>query len=364
VQIFENGLLDRSRDEFELLASREADELRRLAEDRNRCAHPGFHGDGEEPFEMTAEQVRAYARLVVEAVLSQAPVVGKALVERFIADTRSTSWPDEALVDFLRTRYFERARRGSMRNIVIVAVKAAIRPPDGDNQVAGRCVATLTAAAQIDEQLVLGAISDVLFKWRDHLSDADLARAVGAIGSFKAGWEYLGEDNVARVRTLLANMSIEALIENRVFASGPPAEPTLLADYGNAIQRLTLDQLDELTKERYPAAQWVPSVLDQIDAVASWRGGERAMRMALRVAGSMTVEDLDKVASAFVANSQINQASDMPQLIELMVSATAGIIGSRQVWKSALDSYAATYQSHYDPSGYYSYAETRNSLSS
>jgi hypothetical protein len=113
MQAFENGLLERALSKFEFLTAREAEELRRLADDRNICAHPSFANEGDELHQVTAEQVRAYARLVVEAVLSQPPIVGKELVARFAADMKSDSWPDESLVDFLRTRYLDRARSGA-----------------------------------------------------------------------------------------------------------------------------------------------------------------------------------------------------------------------------------------------------------
>lgn len=364
MQNFENGLLDRARVEFEFLTAREAEELRRLGDDRNMCAHPSFHGDAEEPFEITAEQVRAYARLVVEAVLSQPPIVGKALVERFIADAKSNSWPDEALTDFLRTRYFDRARSGVMRNIAEVAVKAAIRPPDGDNQVAGRCVATIQAATEINETLVLEAIAAVLTKWRDHMSDTDLLRAIGAIGAFKRTWEVLGGENLARVKTLLGNAAAETLIDERAFASGAPAEPTLLATYGSAIDRLSSEQLEMMTRKPYPKDQWVHRVLEVVRTVGSWRGGERAMRMVIQVADGMTLEDVHTVAAEFVRNDQIHHAGDVPQLLERLVDRTTRISGARQVWCDALDTYDAKRDPVPDPDGedWYSYSEARGAL--
>lgn len=362
MQNFENGLLDRARDEFEFLTAREADELRRLGDDRNLCAHPSFHTESEEPFQITAEQVRAYARVVVEAVLSQPPIVGKALVERFIADTKSDSWPDESLSDFLRTRYFDRARSGIMRNIIEVAVKAAIRPPDGDNQIAGRCVAAIKRATEIDEALVRGAIAAVLTKWRDHMTDTDLLRAVGAIGSFSQTWRHLGSENLARVRTLLGNTDGDSLIDERAFASGLPAEATIHANYTSAIERLTPDQLELMTRKPYPKNQWVPGVLDQVRAVGSWRGGERAMRMVLRVAEEMSLDDVRVVAAEFVTNDQIHHAGDVPQLLERLVERTAQIPGAREVWREALDTYGATRDPDPDGEDWYSYSEARAAL--
>lgn len=362
MQNFENGLLDRARDDFEFLTAREAAELRRLGDDRNLCAHPSFQSGSEDPFEISAEQVRAYARLVVEAVLSQPPIVGKALVERFIADAKSDSWPDESLADFLRTRYFDRARSGVMRNILEVALKAAIRPPDSDNQVAGRCVAAIKAATEINESLVVEAIAAVLTKWRDHMSDPDLLRAIGAIGAFTKTWENLGSENVARAKALLGSAPTETLIEERAFASGAPAEATLAAAYTGAITRLSGEQLEMMTRKPYPKAQFVPRVLDVVRAVGSWRGGERAMQMVIRVADGMTLDDVRTVSGEFVKNDQIHHAGDVPQLLERLVEHTTRIAGARDVWREALDTYDASRDPDPDGEDWYSYSEARGAL--
>ena len=249
-----------------------------------------------------------------------------------------------------------------MRNIVTVAAKAALHPPEGDNQVAGRCVAAIRAASEINGPLVTSAITDVLTKWRDHLPDTDLARTIGAVGAFKVAWASLGADNIARSRAFLTSAPIEMLIEERAFASGPPAEAALAASYAQAVGRLNVEQLEAMTRKPYPRPQWVPGVLDQVRSVASWQSGERAMRMALRVASCMTTDDLESIASEFVRNNQINEAADMPQLMQLMVEATASFHDAHDVWQRAFDAYTESYRADRDPDGYYNYSEARGSL--
>lgn len=357
MQAFENGLLERATAECEFVTAREAEELRRLGDDRNLCAHPSFQAESEETFQISAEQVRAYARLVVEAVLSQPPIVGKALVQRFIADAKTDSWPDEEIPAFLRSRYFDRARSGVMRNILELAVKTAIRPPEGDNKVAGRCVAAINGAAEINELAVHDAIAAVLSKWQDHMSDPDLLRTLGAIGAFKQTWQHVGDDSLARLRTLLGSASVQILIDERAFASGPPAEPGLTAAYLSAIARLDPDDLATMTRKPYPKVQWVPGVLDVVRDVRSYRDGERAIRLVLRVADQMTLGDVRAVADAFVTNDQIHHASDVPQLLERLVEQTTSIVGARDVWRAAFDAYDAQQQPEYKE--FYSYAEAR-----
>lgn len=363
MQAIENTLLHRACTEFELVTSREAQELERLNQDRNICAHPSFHDDLD-AYEMSAEQVRAYACLVVDAVLSQPPIVGKALIERFQNDTESDSWPDDNLADFLRARYFDRARSGMKRNILAVAVKAAIRPPDdADDRVPDRCTAALRAAAEIDEPLLEDTIGDVLTKWRDHLTDDELMHVVGSVGNSTVTWLTLGQENVTRAGNLLRTADVERLIRERVFSSGTPAHHSLADDYAVAISRLGTERLAEMVRRPYPSGQWVGSILDELDRVRSWRRGEHVMRMVLAVAGELSIEDLSRIGNAFATNDQINRAFNMPQLIARLVEATAWTQQSREIWDDILQKFDQAQNDATVPVESEDYSEARELLS-
>lgn len=354
----EAGLLDRAFADFELITAREKVHLERLRQDRNLCAHPSFHGDGDEPYEMSAEQVRAHMSTVVDAVLAQPPVVGKALVDRFIADTKSASWPTDRLADYLRERYFGRARANGMRNILLLAVKSALRPPDGDNRIAGRCVATIAAASEFDRPRVVEAASDILTRWRDAMSEDDLLRTVGALGMFPEAWRALGPENAVRVGVLLSTVDSDALIEQRAFASGPPLEPDVAVKYGEAIARLEVRHLEILTGKPYPKEQWVGKVLEVVRSASTYRSGEEAMRMVLRVAEVLSLDDIKHLGAEFVRNSQIHHASDMPQILSRLVEATRRLPGATTAWKCAITEYRSSrYDPSTDPGAHYSYED-------
>ena len=208
------------------------------------------------------------------------------------------------------------------------------------------------------------AISAVLTKRRDHMSDPDLLRALGAIGTLKQTWQSLGSENLTRVKMLLGNASVESLIDERAFASGVPAEPTLKGAYENAIGKLSLDQVEIMTRKPYPKDQWVPRVLENVRAVRGYRNGERAIRLVLGVTNSMTLSDVGVVADEFVKNDQIHHASDVPQLLELLIKQTIAIVGVREVWREAFDTYdAARNPDLADGQDWYSYSDARQALS-
>jgi len=77
---FERNLLEKFRDDFEFFGSNEFDELARLREDRNRCAHPTFL-KSEQPYIPSAELARMHIQNALVLVLSQEPRQGKAALE-------------------------------------------------------------------------------------------------------------------------------------------------------------------------------------------------------------------------------------------------------------------------------------------
>jgi len=218
-------------------------------------------------------------------------------------------------------------------------------------------VATLATAAEIDRPQVGETIRHVLTSWRDNLSADDLLRIVGALGVFSECWSALGPENVTRVCTLLETAGSETLIDQRVFASGPPSEPAVAHKYDGAVARLDPEDLQSLTRKSYPTEQWVAGVLKELKEVGTFRAAEEVMRMVVTVAGALGLDDIKSVGEQFVRNNQINQAYDMPQLMSRLVERTSDVKGSREAWVAAVTDYRERYNPDIDPGGYYSYKD-------
>lgn len=78
---FERSLLEIFRDKFDFFGANEYDDLVRLRDDRNRCAHPTFFKT-QEPYEPSAELARLHIRNALSLVLTQEPRQGKAAIEQ------------------------------------------------------------------------------------------------------------------------------------------------------------------------------------------------------------------------------------------------------------------------------------------
>jgi len=73
---FENQILQLAKDKLEIIDSLQFDELNRIKQDRNKCAHPSMHKNGE-IFSPSAELARLHIKNAITVLLSQEPIQGK-----------------------------------------------------------------------------------------------------------------------------------------------------------------------------------------------------------------------------------------------------------------------------------------------
>ena len=120
---YERNILKKVREKFELITAREFDELKRLQEDRDLCAHPNT-GENGELLVPDAELVRAHIVSVWRAVLSQKPCSGKMTLEIFEGEIASASWVERS--EYLEKRFFENSRSSVKRSIIKRLVKYSL----------------------------------------------------------------------------------------------------------------------------------------------------------------------------------------------------------------------------------------------
>jgi hypothetical protein len=370
MQAFERTILDDCEQTFELITSREHVELARLYEDRNLCAHPAFIEPGE-VFVATPELVRSHLAAAVDCALSLPPVSGKKVVENLQRDLDSNSWPrDSDVVAYLREQYFSRTRDSVQLNLVKLIVKCAVRPPAATdlavaspNQLAHRCRMAVSAVNDICPGVLERGVEAVLASWvrSGAITDELLLRLVGALGHLPCTWQIIDGGTRARLAALLETAPVSSLIEERTFASGPPADPTMSVSYDKAVQAATEDFQDLEVLVRRPTRdprQWVAPALEALATAGSFRSAESRLRCVLRLAPVLTNDDLATAATSIRGNNQIYQASDAPELLSNLYRETANVPGAAKVWLDLAQGLHDDYMvDHTDADGYFSYSE-------
>ena len=90
----ERSIIEIANDKFSFFEGMQVQDLQRLHDDRNRCAHPTYQGT-ERPYAPSAELARTHLVDAVRHVLSQAPVQGKFATAQIIKLVESAYFPTD-----------------------------------------------------------------------------------------------------------------------------------------------------------------------------------------------------------------------------------------------------------------------------
>ena len=177
-------------------------QLDRLREDRNLCAHPAFSTEAD-LFEPSPEMVRLHLVNAIELVLSQAPLQGKAIFERFGVDVQSAGFPTDRLKirDYVEQRYLAQIRPQNVNNFGIVLVKSLLKgiPPEWEDS-RQKVIDSLIAV----RECASGNWPDIsasIVQIMNSLKPEERARAIGFLAGFPDFWRQLDDphpDGTAR----------------------------------------------------------------------------------------------------------------------------------------------------------------------
>jgi hypothetical protein len=123
---FERELLDRAK-KYELISDIEYSDLKRIQEDRNRCAHPSLVGE-EDVYLPSAELARQHIHAAVIHLLRHPPAQGRYALERLVKDVESDYFPidEKQARAWLQSGPLAKPRDSLIRNYVVVLLKKLI----------------------------------------------------------------------------------------------------------------------------------------------------------------------------------------------------------------------------------------------
>jgi hypothetical protein len=292
--------------------------LERLREDRNFCAHPAFSAEAE-LFEPSPELVRLHLVNVVDLVLSQEPLQGKAIFVLFDVDVQSTGFPTAhaRILDYVEQRYLERVRAQNIRNFGTVLAKSSLKgiPPQWEpehNKIVSSLVAVRERAPQSWPD-----VSSAIVRLIDNLEPESRPRAIAFIAAFPDFWPSLQEPTRTALQETVDNADPEALTEFRMLAGVgvPHFRNPLLA---------VIAALDPNGVAKAIAAQPLPDLwpraIDLYKASGSFRGSEANFRELIApFAGRLGSEQHDQLLDAVIENGQNWDAADTPSLLLSML---------------------------------------------
>jgi hypothetical protein len=319
---FEKDLVEEATTAFELISPVESVDLRRLYEDRNRCAHPSLTAL-DEVFRPAAELARAHIVAAVRNMLSQAPIQGTAAATRVFAEILSDSFPIDPAkaAEYLRHGPLGRAKDTLIRSVVIGVTKDLLtenRPTTSRK----KQYATLNAVKILYPGKFMSVVAGNLRLIAERLDDDKTKRLVLYVGQVGGTWEHLGPSCQLKCQNFVESASAETIDASLLRALDVSAlrsrAISRINEFGSsALGRMLQGRVEPLFKER--------CIVLTVES-GTFRDAEANLRTLILPYGSILTEsDFRRVAEALRDNYQVRAANDtVPILTQLFQAGASG----------------------------------------
>ncbi|MCT7958116.1 hypothetical protein [Laspinema palackyanum] len=205
---FESDIPEVALTKFELISTVEQSDIKRLFEDRSRCAHPSMTSL-EEPFEATAELARYHLRSAVTHLLARPPVQGRAARDRIFQDIESEYFPTdpESASKYFQKGPLARARLTLVRDIVLgLTTDLLIKERSEDEKL--RQFSALNAVSimypQQTRDILNDKLSDIII---NKVTDEKWDKTIIYLGSITA-WDFLSEPCRLKAQSYIDKLEI------------------------------------------------------------------------------------------------------------------------------------------------------------
>jgi len=304
--VFEREVLDLARDKFEFLSALEYDDLKRLFDDRNRCAHPSMQS-WDEPYQPPGELARYHLRNAVLHLLQRPPIQGKAALERIWAEIRSVYFPTDVgvAIEHFRHGPLARAREPLVRGVIMGLTKSLLLEhlPQVER---ARPFSALRAVLQmyvaVGEKVLYEDLPKVILR----VSDTEWANVIDYVRYIPSGWEALGEPGRIKARTFMVS-SLPEVVAPAVGSALHIAELREIAI--ERVQELSNDALAAQLRLE-PLHEYADVAIERFAKARSFDEGNKLARsLLLPVAPLLTLADIRRTLNVFLGNGQLYGSS-------------------------------------------------------
>lgn len=303
---FEREVLDLAKDRFEFLSTLEYEDLKRLFNDRNRCAHPSMQSS-DEPYQPSGELARYHLRNAVLYLLQQPPVQGKAALDRIWAEIRSEYFPVDVskAIEHFKHGPLARAREPLIRAVIVGLTKNLLLEHLPAMERA-RQFSALKAVLQIYVGVGEKVLTEDLPKILQRVSDTEWVNVIEYVRYIPLAWDALGEPGRIKAYTFVASSPPEIVasaMENALHI------PELRGPATKRIPELSTNTLAEQIRSG-PLHEYVDVVIQRFAKARSFDEGNKLARLLLLpLAPVLTGGDVKQIVKVFLENSQLYGSS-------------------------------------------------------
>lgn len=288
--------------------------LERLREDRHLCAHPAFSAEAD-IFEPSPELVRLHLVNVVDLVLSQEPLQGKAIFDLYDVDVQSTGFPTayERILDYVEQRYLARVRAQNVRNFGTVLAKSLLKGVPAQWEPLHRKIIPSLVALRERAPDAWPDVSMAIIRLIDNLEPANRPRAIAFIAAFPDFWPRLQEPTRTALQQTIENADPAGLTDYRILAGVTVVQfralllPLIAGLNGAHLAAAIASQ---------PLAELWPRAVVEYQGSGSWRGSEANFGdLIMPFAGRLSSQQLDQLLDAVIDNGQNWDAAETDTLL-------------------------------------------------
>jgi hypothetical protein len=202
---FETKIPQNAQEKYEFISLIEREDLKRLNDDRSRCAHPSILLS-EEPFQPTPELARYHLRNAVMHLLQYPPVHGKVACDRILNTIKSAGFPEDTqqAISVLENSYLGRARKSLIRNVVIVLTKSLLQEENSRSETRRKCAALEAISALYFDQFQ-ETISTNLSTIIESIADEKWHRVFNYLRRMQV-WDTLNEGQKIKAKIFVQNI--------------------------------------------------------------------------------------------------------------------------------------------------------------
>lgn len=312
---FERGLLELARDKFELISHIEFIDLKRLQEDRNRCAHPSLISE-DQVFSPSAELARVHLYSAVSHLLQHPPVQGKYALDRLVKEIDSEYFPhnkDKAKVS-LASGSLRKPRESLVRNFVVVLIKKLLKE-DVDWKRKRRVAAAINATAELHPQGHGTVFNEKLSPLLRSLEDAELKRVIAFFQLIPDTWQYVESDVRQRIENFVSSLPGELFHDVDFLLSFAPL-------HKQALSRISVATRAEL--KGTPFFILPPEVADRfitifLDSRNFDQANEWAKHLAIH-ASDLNEDQIRRIVTSAATNHQVRDSFELGALLNVLRS--------------------------------------------
>lgn len=331
---FERKVIDIAASEFELLTPLEKIDLKRLHDDRNRCAHPSMQSP-DDPYQPTAELARTHLRNTVEILLQREPVQGKAALDRIMSEVQSKYFPErsEDAIRHFQAGPLRRARKALVRNLLIVLGKKFLRETVGSEE-RRRILAATNAIIEMHRAVAEEVFRTDITSIMRETADDNLYILVGFCRRIRIAWESLDAPTVIRLERYVDTVEGNGKTGCIAHAMGVPELKA------RAAARLPSFDEDDFVKLMAiePILEYAPFVIPMFSRAGGYRHAERlGENLIVPLAHLLSAEQLVEIHRAVMANGQIWDAGGIQSMLgELFEGSNHLRIETKTSWQELL----------------------------